>query len=310
MVNGIAGILCSYNAESFIEKTLDSVFEQTVALDSLIIIDDCSQDGTVRKIREYLSAHAMDVDRVKVHVNSCNLGISMSYNIGIKMCQSKYALMLSHDDINHPHRVALTLEAFSRGASIVCSYMHVPANGNDLLVSDFSPVLALGMALGNKIPAPTVALDVALTKAHSLYFNPQHDSAEDYDLWCKFILKGFSFHVVPQKLVAYTVHDKQVSVIRQGEQKLIAEQIRLAYLQSLFPFLLIEQSEILIKILLYENHLIANLDRSFVEHITREMNKRSANDGVGLLYDYIKNLLGTGEAVGETSDYVSTSGQR
>jgi hypothetical protein len=101
-----------------------------------------------------------------------------------------------------------------------------------------------------------------------------------------------------------------VSVIRQGEQKLIAEPIRLAYLQSLFPFLLMEQSEILIKILLYENHLIANLDHSFLEHITREMDKRSANDGVGLLYDYIKNLLGTGEAVGVTSDYVSASGQR
>jgi glycosyltransferase involved in cell wall biosynthesis len=301
MANGITGILCCYNAELFIEKTLDSIFEQAVSIDSLIIVDDFSQDSTIEKIRDYLSASKLADGWVTIYENPCNLGISMSYNFGIKACKTRYALMLSHDDINHPDRVAATLTAFSQGAPIVCSYMNVPATGGNLQVSDSSPVVALGMALGNKIPAPTVAFDVDLVKKHNLYFNPQCDWAEDYDLWCKFILKGFSFHVVPQNLVAYTVHDRQVSVVRQEEQKLIAEKTRVSYIQALFPFLLIDQSEILIKILLHEPHLISSLERGFVEHVIREMDKNRSNAGIGILYDYIKILFDNAGAVPATT---------
>jgi glycosyltransferase involved in cell wall biosynthesis len=291
MTSEITGVLCCYNSALFIEKTLDSIFQQTVSLGELVIIDDCSQDGTVNIIREYLRVKNLGGANVRIYENPCNLGTSLSYNIGIKSCKSRYALLLSHDDINHPERVASTLDAFSQGTSIVCSYMSMPATGVDVLVPSSSAEIALGMAIGNIIPGPTVALEVSVAKKHKLYFNPQYDDAEDYDLWCKCILAGLTFHVIPRHLVSYTAHDKQVSVLRKEEQKIIADKIRFDYLHVLFPFVNAEQGEIFVKVVLFHRHLIASLDRSFGEHISLLIEKRQKGDGVRLLYEYVAQVL-------------------
>ena len=86
------------------------------------------------------------------------------------------------------------------------------------------------------------------------------------------------------------------------------EYCRPDYIQALFPFLLIDQSEIFIKILLHEPHLIASLERGFVEHVIREMDKNKSNAGIGILYDHIKSLFNNARAVSANTGQALASG--
>ena len=43
----------TYNAESFIEETLESIFNQTYQTIELIISDDCSKDNTVQIVEKW-----------------------------------------------------------------------------------------------------------------------------------------------------------------------------------------------------------------------------------------------------------------
>ena len=49
----ISVAMTSYNGEKFIEKQIESILNQTVKVDEIIIVDDGSIDGTVNLIKKY-----------------------------------------------------------------------------------------------------------------------------------------------------------------------------------------------------------------------------------------------------------------
>ncbi|PSL40667.1 glycosyltransferase involved in cell wall biosynthesis [Planomicrobium soli] len=87
----------AYNAEQFIEKTMDSVLAQTLNKDQIqyIIVDDCSSDHTSSIIREYASKYD-HICFVQLHENSGSAGLPR--NIGIELATSKYITFLDADD--------------------------------------------------------------------------------------------------------------------------------------------------------------------------------------------------------------------
>lgn len=62
----ISVAMTSYNGEKFIEKQIESILNQTVKVDEIIIVDDGSIDGTVNLIKKY---------NVTLVQNEKNLGI-------------------------------------------------------------------------------------------------------------------------------------------------------------------------------------------------------------------------------------------
>lgn len=69
----ISVLMSTYNGEKYIEEQMDSLVNQTRAIDEIIMIDDCSTDGTVEIIRDYISKHCLG-KRCKLYVNECNKG--------------------------------------------------------------------------------------------------------------------------------------------------------------------------------------------------------------------------------------------
>lgn len=52
--NDLTLAICMYNAERYIEETLGCVMEQTIQNFHLLIIDDCSTDGSLDKVERFL----------------------------------------------------------------------------------------------------------------------------------------------------------------------------------------------------------------------------------------------------------------
>ena len=83
----VSVVMPSYNAENYIKEAIEAVLSQTVSDLELLVIDDCSTDGTI----EIVNAFAAQDSRVKLIVNEKNLGAGRcSYAIvdkhGAKLC--------------------------------------------------------------------------------------------------------------------------------------------------------------------------------------------------------------------------------
>lgn len=84
-----------YNAEKNIDRTMQSLFQQTIAqeLVEIILIDDGSTDDSPRICDRYAEGH----ENVRV-IHQENKGVSAARNAGIRAAQGKYLLYLDSDD--------------------------------------------------------------------------------------------------------------------------------------------------------------------------------------------------------------------
>lgn len=86
-------IIPVYNAEKFIDETINTVLDQTYTNWELILVNDCSTDNSVKLINKYL----VD-DRIKLINNKTNSRAAISRNNGIKKANGRYICFLDADD--------------------------------------------------------------------------------------------------------------------------------------------------------------------------------------------------------------------
>lgn len=85
-------IISAYNIEKYIKRAIDSVLEQTFTNYELIVVNDCSTDNTLEKIKEF------DDPRIIIINNEKNRGLGAVRNIGIEKATGEYIVHLDGDD--------------------------------------------------------------------------------------------------------------------------------------------------------------------------------------------------------------------
>lgn len=96
MEGKVSIIMPVYNAENFLEETIESIRVQTYQNFELLIINDGSTDNSLFICQKY----AILDQRIKVFTTQ-NQGICNARNLGLKMAQGKYICFSDHDDILH-----------------------------------------------------------------------------------------------------------------------------------------------------------------------------------------------------------------
>jgi glycosyltransferase involved in cell wall biosynthesis len=93
----ISIVIPAYNAEKYIQETIESALAQTIADKEIIIVNDGSTDNTLNIIKEY-----SDVEGVKIYDNVVNRGANYTYNYGVMQAKGRYITFLDADDIFLP----------------------------------------------------------------------------------------------------------------------------------------------------------------------------------------------------------------
>lgn len=101
-VNDLVSIVVPvYNAERFINETIQTVLDQTYTNWELIFIDDASTDNSVKLITPYLKKDK----RIKLLKNKINLHAALTRNKGIKAAKGRYIAFLDADDLWVPSKL-------------------------------------------------------------------------------------------------------------------------------------------------------------------------------------------------------------
>lgn len=89
-------VIPCFNSAKFIKKCLESIEVQNYNCVEVIIIDDCSNDYTVKIIEDYMQNSKLSIKLIK---NITNKGAGESRNIGIQECKNDYLFFLDSDDL-------------------------------------------------------------------------------------------------------------------------------------------------------------------------------------------------------------------
>ncbi len=89
-------IIPLYNKENYIENTLKSILNQTFTDYEVLIVNDCSTDKSVEKVKPFLS------ETIRLIEHTVNKGLSASRNTGIKKANANYITFLDADDVWKP----------------------------------------------------------------------------------------------------------------------------------------------------------------------------------------------------------------
>ncbi|MDL2235502.1 glycosyltransferase family 2 protein [Christensenellaceae bacterium OttesenSCG-928-L17] len=90
----ITVVVPCYNVEKYLRRCLDSLLAQTLRGIEVIMVEDCSNDGTKKIVEEYEKAHK----NFKAIYNVENGGLGHARNIGITATKTKYISFLDSDD--------------------------------------------------------------------------------------------------------------------------------------------------------------------------------------------------------------------
>lgn len=90
-------IIPVFNGDSHIATAIESVLNQTLPAEQVIVVDDGSTDGTERICRKYSESIA--------YVRQENAGVSAARNRGVQVAESEWLAFLDADDFFYPERL-------------------------------------------------------------------------------------------------------------------------------------------------------------------------------------------------------------
>ena len=214
----ISVIMPTHNTDILmLKEAVDSILNQTYTDFEFIIIDDCSQNETP----QYLAS--LSDERIRVITNTENLGITKSLNVGLRAAEGDYIARMDADDISLPDRFQRQFDFMEANPDIiVCGTWIQAFGGKHYIQKRVIPereYLRCSMLFGNQygLSHPTAFFRASELRKHSIEYDEELPTAQDYGMWSVCCEYG-NIANVPEILLHYRVHDKQISIEKHSIQ--------------------------------------------------------------------------------------------
>ena len=112
----ISVVMTTYNGEKYLLEQLESLRSQTLKIDEVIIMDDCSKDETPELIRKYIIDNGLS--EWKLIENQANQGWKKNFKLGFDLATGDYIFPCDQDDIWHPNKVQKMTECMEKHPEI------------------------------------------------------------------------------------------------------------------------------------------------------------------------------------------------
>jgi glycosyltransferase involved in cell wall biosynthesis len=110
-------VMCCYNSEHYLDRSIGSVLVQTYPSIELIVVDDGSTDGSYDKARSYIPAFENKGYILKVYRQE-NQGPGYAAINGLKYATGAFLSFLDSDDALMPESVSKRVSAFEQTPSV------------------------------------------------------------------------------------------------------------------------------------------------------------------------------------------------
>ncbi len=235
--NMVSVIMAAYNSERYIREAVSSVLAQTYAALELLVVDDCSTDGTYDILQECAAKDA----RVQLLRNECNRGCASSRNRALAACSGSFVAFIDSDDVWQPQKLEQQLRFLQeRGADLVyTNYRMIDDDGNLLKHRSVKRTACLEDLLDENY----INFSSPLFTRQSIG-NLHFDSSwyhEDYVFLLQYMLQRPVCLCLEQELVSYRVHPGSRSYNKLNAAwhrwKIIRHYLKYSHIDSLQYFI-------------------------------------------------------------------------
>ena len=222
-------IVPTYNRESFIVKTIQSVLSQSYSNFELIIVDDGSTDNTekvVGRIRD---------ERIKYHKKE-NAERGAARNYGTNKAKGDYITFLDSDDLLYSKylKEANLFVKKNKSANVFHQLFDVRNNTDKLIHSaDYSNnnVFKSLIKKGNFMACQGMFLRTDFAKSNLFIEDKNLAGSEDYELWLR--ISATTNLVINPVVTSALIHHPERSVVKIDVKKLITrKELMIHYLFS------------------------------------------------------------------------------
>src|SRR3954462_814281 len=126
---GTSVCIATYNGEKYVLRQLQSILAQLSPDDEVIVVDDCSTDGTVDVIK------GLNDRRVATHINDRNRRAVYSFGRAISLARHRFIFLSDQDDLWLPGRVALMTEALNTALLATSNFDWIDQDEHPLHIS-------------------------------------------------------------------------------------------------------------------------------------------------------------------------------
>ena len=182
----VSVIMPAYCAERFLQAAVDSVRQQTEQNWELLIVDDCSTDGTFHLAQQLAAAD----NRITALRNEQNMGVAATRNRGIALAKGAYIAYLDSDDLWLPQKLEQQLRLLqAKQADIAyCAYQIMEADGTPRSIYHVPEQVDYEILLKeNSMQCSAMLLRAQVAKAHPFRTDFFH---EDYVLGLELLKAG------------------------------------------------------------------------------------------------------------------------
>lgn len=206
----------AYNHERYIHACIASVLSQTYQNFEIVIVDDCSTDGTVGVIRKFTDP------RIKLAVHAKNEGMNVTVEHCMKRCRGKYIANMCSDDVWLPDKLAKQVAFLEQNAQVDAVFTRVeligetgkPLHGflsrklNQFTCTNRSAEewLSYFFIHGNCLCNPSVLMRKQVYEAFG-YQDKRMFSLSDFNLWVQFSFEH-SLWILEEPLTQFRVRRK------------------------------------------------------------------------------------------------------
>lgn len=125
--------MATYNGAKYLYEQLDSLRNQTLKIDEVVICDDKSSDNTVAMLQEYIKSNFLE-DNWKVYVNKENLGYANNFHKAMQLVTGDFIFFSDQDDIWYTDKIEKVVKVMEEHKEI------------QLLCTDYEPFISTSNA--------------------------------------------------------------------------------------------------------------------------------------------------------------------
>ena len=224
----ISVIMSIYNEEKYIETSLKSLLNQTFEDFEIIIVDDASTDNTRKLVQ------GLQDKRIRLICNQENQGLTKNLNKALQYAKGKYIARMDGDDIAFPERFEKQYQYMEKHLETMLISCYTKSfGGSDLVFAlpDNSEVLKIRMLVRPVYAHPGFMIRRELIE-DGYQYNEEYHTAQDYEFASR-VAEKYKIGLVPEVLLLYRVHKKQISSKAGNQQFNNADKIRKRQLEQL-----------------------------------------------------------------------------
>jgi glycosyltransferase involved in cell wall biosynthesis len=214
----ITVLLPVYNGARTLDLAIGSILDQTIEDLELLIIDDCSTDGSAEVIRRWAAVDS----RITPVIHERNLGLAGTLNEGLERARTELVARMDQDDEALPDRLIVQSDFMESNPEIV-------------VCGSFVFHMGAAPSFDRLVELPVAADEIrsALVRANCMYhpsvvmrrlpilelggYRGEFKNAEDYDLWLR-VASRYQLANVPLPLLRYRFSADGMTLGRKWEQ--------------------------------------------------------------------------------------------